>query len=224
MQQAGVRPRENTPWRKGQCSTGIWSSGQALRLPSAETLEKRLAESSSSDRRGWGGHWAHLRHPSCSELHSCISARCSAGRRNTHTQEKHARVISAQQWKDECADFYEIFVVSPSLAWTLANFCLPELENVFFHWNFRLSEQFQLHYQWDQDKNGQDQCLYVAMHKLWDLGALPSSSVPFNVSFISWLNANQMANAVPHCLHVTVSMGKEYRCTNQGEICLPSLH
>lgn len=87
MQQAGVRPRENTPWRKGQCSTGIWSSGQALSLPSAETLEKRLAESSSSDRRGWGGHWAHLRHPSCSELHSCISARCSAGRRNTHTGE-----------------------------------------------------------------------------------------------------------------------------------------
>uniref|UniRef100_A0A8C5J1J0 Uncharacterized protein n=1 Tax=Junco hyemalis TaxID=40217 RepID=A0A8C5J1J0_JUNHY len=46
-----------------------------------------------------------------------------------HTQEKRARVISAQQWKDDCADFYEIFLVSPSLAWTLANFCLPELEN-----------------------------------------------------------------------------------------------
>jgi len=43
----------------------------------------------------------------------------------------------------------------------------------------------------------------MAMHKLQDLEALPSSSVQFNVSFSSRPNVNQMANTVssPYACH-----------------------
>lgn len=57
--------------------------------------EEAWQKAASSDRMGWGVEWAHLRHPSRCKPHSCISARCSAGRRNTHTHTKELSLPSS---------------------------------------------------------------------------------------------------------------------------------
>lgn len=184
--------------------------------------EEAWQKAASSDRMGWGLEWAHLRHPSRCKPHSCISARCSAGKRNTHTYTQDLSYLcpAVERWL--CRFLWNTLVVFPSLAWTLANFCLPELKNVFFHWNFQVSNSSYTINEIRTKMDRTNACRHRAMPKLWDLGALPSSSVQFSVSSTSWLNANQIANAVPHLLPVAVSMGKEYRRTNQEEICLPS--
>lgn len=155
--------------------------------------EEAWQKAASSDSMGWGVEWAHLRHPSRCKPHSCISARCSAGRRSTHTHTQDLSYLcpAVERWL--CRFLRNTLVVFPSLAWTLANFCLPELENVFFHWNFQVSEQFQLHYQWDHDKNGQDQCCrYRAMpnYGTWE---------PFRVSHPIQCFIHLLTQCKPDC-------------------------
>lgn len=59
--------------------------------------EEAWQKAASSDRMGWGVEWAHLRHPSRCKPHSCISAKCSTGKRNTHTHTKELSLPSSEK-------------------------------------------------------------------------------------------------------------------------------
>lgn len=83
MQQAGVRldeEKHTLEKRAMQHWNLVLRAGRLWVSPQYRPLRRGLTESWI----GWGVDWAHLRHPRWSELHSCIPARCSAGKRNTH--------------------------------------------------------------------------------------------------------------------------------------------
>lgn len=112
--------------------------------------------------------WTHIQDSYCS-YKICLRYHCSA----------------MERWL--CRFLWNTSMVFPSFAWILANFCLTEFGKMWFYIGISElgSNSSSTINEIMTKKNVIIVCRYMAMHKLQDLGALPSFSVQLSVSLTS---------------------------------------